>query len=360
MDRALAPTVAARLMIVVVLAAGLVVSIVLGSRSAPKGAAVAAATLPPSTSVPPTTEAPPIGPVALTGCPPPPGTARPTPSQPWHPAVLVPEASLPQPAPPAARTASLGALDGKGVWIWKWDRTEHGDAAAVVAKAAAAGLTQLWVRVGDTRNGFYAADVLNQLLPAAHAKGIAVVGWGFPHLYDPAADAAWSTAALNWTTADGEALDGFSPDIETSTEGTALTARRATLYLSLIRAAAGERPIVATVFPPTEKQLATYPYAAIAPYVDAFAPMVYWGCREPGDAAADAMAHLAAMAPVHLIGQGYDMAPEGGRTGAPSGQEISRFCDVARRSGALGCSLWVWQTMTQDHWDALTAYPWGR
>jgi hypothetical protein len=53
------------------------------------------------------------------------------------------------------------------------------------------------------------------------------------------------------------------------------------------------------------------------------------------------------------------MAPEGGRVGDPRGEELSRFCDVARRSGALGCSFWVWQTMTPEHWSALAAYPWS-
>jgi hypothetical protein len=212
--------------------------------------------------------------------------------------------------------------------------------------------------VGDSRDGFYASSVLDALLPVAHARGIDVIGWGFPHLYDPVADAAWTNAALEWHTAGGEALDGFSPDIETAAEGTMLTAKRATLYLSLIRPAAAERPVVATVFPPSDKQLATYPYAAIAPYVDAFAPMVYWGCQEPGEAAAAAISRLGTMAPVHLIGQAYDMASEGGRVGVPSGEEISRFCDVARRSGALGCSFWVWQTMTPQHWSALSAYLW--
>ena len=64
------------------------------------------------------------------------------------------------------------------------------------------------------------------------------------------------------------------------------------------------------------------------------------------------------MAPVHVIGQAYDMAPEGGRVGPPSGDEIRRFCDVARRSGALGCSFWDWQEANTEEWSALAAYPW--
>jgi len=313
-----------------------------------------------STSTTSTTQPAPVGPVALAGCPPPPHRPSTGIPHPWHPAVLVPESALPEPQPPAPRTAPLSALEGKGVWIWKYRLTEGGDARAIVDRAARAGLRQLWVRVGDSRDGFYASSVLDALVPLAHRRGIAVVGWGFPYLYDPVGDAGWTRAALDWRGADGTGLDAFSPDVETAGEGTALSERRAVLYLSLARAAsaATRRPLVATVFPPTDRQLATYPFRAMAPYVDAFAPMVYWGCREPGDAAAAAVSRLAPLAPVHPIGQAYDMADEGGRVGSPSGDEIRRFLDVARRNGAKGASLWDWQEMTGEEWTALGASFW--
>jgi hypothetical protein len=228
----------------------------------------------------------------------------------------------------------------------------------IVQRARAAHLTQLWVRVGSSRDGFYGASFLNALVPVAHSNGVAVIGWGFAHLYDPVGDATWSQSALDWQTPSGERLDGWSGDIEAASEGTALSGKRASTYLGLVRGHAGGRPIIATVYQPTSYWLSVYPYQAMAPYVDAFAPMVYWSCRESGAAAAAAMAALSPLAPVHLIGQAYDMAPYG-RTGAPSGAEISRFLDVGRRSGASGASFWVWQQMTPSEWNALSAYSWA-
>ena len=341
------------------------------SSVAPIAAAAPATVLPFTPAAPPSTEAPPpatttttaepapIGPVALTGCPPPPRPPSP-PSTPWHPAVLVPDAALPQPAPAAPRLSDLSALDGKGMWIWKYRLTEQGDTARIIARAQQAGLHQLWIRVADSQDGFYGASVLAALVPAAHRAGISVVGWGFPYLYDPVGDAAWTAAALNWRAGDGSRIDAFSPDIETASEGTALSQLRASVYLSLVRAQSAPtgRPLVATVFPPTDRQMAVYPYAAMAPYVDAFAPMVYWSCTEPGDAAAAALQRLGPLAPVHLIGQAYDMGPEGGRVGAPTGDEIRRFLDVAHRTGARGASFWVWQDMTADEWAAMAGSPW--
>ena len=318
------------------------------------GAPVAA---PAPVPVAPPPVARPTGPVPLAGCPPPPAPPR-APTTPWHPAVLVPEPALA--APPAVPPASgdVRPLLGKGMWLWKYYATEKGDADAIVTKAVAAGLRQLWVRVGDSKDGFYGAGVLDQLVPRAHRRGLSIVGWGFPYLYDPVGDAAWTNQALAWRGPDGRGLDGFSPDLETGSEGVAVTERRIQLYLALVRQAAGNMPVVATVFRPTDQLWASFPYQAIAPYVDGFAPMVYWGCVEPGSAANQALARLSSLRPVHLIGQAYNMGDEGGRRVPPSGDETWRFLDVARAGGAVGASFWDWQEIDQEQWAAMAEFTW--
>ena len=309
------------------------------------------------TEVPTTT--PPVGPVTPTGCPPPPRPPQP-PVTVWKPSVLVPEAALPPAPAPQPRVADLDALSGKGMWTWKVKATEGGDVDAIVDRAVRSGLQQLWVRVGDSQDGFYAAAFLTQLLPAAHRERLAVIGWGYPYLYDPEGDARWSRQAFDFRTPDGARLDGFTADLESAAQGPDVSARRATVYLGELAASKDGRPLVATVFTPTDRRVTTYPYAPMAPYVDALAPMVYWGCTEPGAAAGQALARLRALAPVHVIGQAYDMAPEGGRAGAPSAAEITRFLDVARRGGAMGASFWDWQEMTGPEWAALAGFDWPR
>lgn len=324
-------------------------------------AAVSAAGLrtPPIASAPSTTTTtspPPSTDLVLAGCPPPPPPTTP-PTPPWHPALLVPDAKLPAPLPAPARQASLAAASGKGMWIWNFSATSGGDPAAIVAAAKQAGLHQLWVRVADSKNGFYGSDILSQLVPVAHRNGLEVIGWGFPYLYDPVGDANWTVEALDWTFA-GTHLDGFSPDIETASEGVDLTAQRVQVYLSLVRHERPDELLVATVYQPTDHEWATYPYEAIAPFVDAFAPMVYWGCTQPVLAAARALSRLQPLAPVHLIGQAYNMASEGGRTAPPSPAEISAFLLEARQGGALGASFWSWQAMDSDEWSAMSASSW--
>jgi hypothetical protein len=257
-----------------------------------------------------------------------------------------------------ARSLGLEVLAGKGMWVWKFQQTENGDADAIVTKAEAAGLHQLWVRVGDSQDGFYGAGVLDRLVSRAHAHGIAVIGWGFPYLYDPLGDATWTSKALAWHGPHGDRLDAFSPDLETASEGVMVSERRVQVYLSQVAQASVDRPLIATVFRPTDRLWTTYPYRAIAPYVDGFAPMVYWGCTEPGAAATQAIERLAALRPVHLIGQGYNMADEGGRRVSPSADETWRFLDVAHGGGAVGASFWVWQEITQEQWGAMADFAW--
>jgi hypothetical protein len=287
-------------------------------------------------------------------CPPPP---RP-PGPPFHPPnPAVKPRQLPAPvAVPAHRRVDLGVIHGKGMWLTTWADTRI-DLSAVVDRAKAAGLHQLWIRTGGTTSGWYGAGFLSRLLPKAHAAGIKVVAWDFPTLSDPVADARRAAVVIGGTFG-GERIDGFSPDIEEIYEGTFDTPQRVAVYLSRVRREAGNLPVVATVLRPLDGSLRAHPYRAMAPYVDAFAPMVYWSCTEPGAAALSALRPLARLRPVHLIGQSYDMAAEGGRHGLPSAREIWRFLDVARRAGAVGASLYVYDQTRAPQWRALTRYPW--
>jgi hypothetical protein len=246
------------------------------------------------------------------------------------------------------------------MWIWEWDNTDGGDAAAVVQKAVSAGLHQLWVRVGDSQDGFYGAGELDALVPLAHAHGIAVIAWGFPYLWDPVGDSQWTGQILAWHAPDGEQVDGYSADLEEATEGVMMSAQRASVYLELVRQTAGGRLVVATVYPPSDSNWnGSYPYQAMAPYVDAFAPMIYWECTDPGADAVQDVARLRPLRPVHVIGEAFNFADTGGRTESPSAAEIAEFLGASRQAGALGASFWVWQEATPDEWGALTSFPWS-
>ncbi|MCU1675157.1 MAG: hypothetical protein JWN77_3270 [Frankiales bacterium] len=309
--------------------------------AAQKPAAVAAPTV--RRPVPP---APP-----LAGCPVPMRPGRPG----WTPKPLKPpivsDAALPVPLPAGPKATSLDALTGKGIWVTNWKTTDV-DVAGVVARAKAGGLHSIWVRTGGSKQGYYGGLVLPELVPAAHAAGLKVVAWDFPFLSDPVGDAARARKAL------ATGIDAFAPDVETSAEGTYATPRRVALYLSLVRGHAGTRPIAATVPRPTAKRRASFPYAAFRPYADAFAPMVYWSCNEPGKLVRQSLTELGRLLPVHPVGQAYDMAEDGGRRGKPTYQETLRFLDYSRRGGAVGASMWTIEEIGDGQWKALAGYRW--
>jgi hypothetical protein len=283
--------------------------------------------------------------------PPPCRRLPPGPPPPPLPPPAVAEHAVPIVATPRSRHVALGAIAGKGIWITTFPGQQV-DAAGVVAIARHAGLQELYVRTGSSSDGFYGGQLLHQLVPLAHRYGVEVIAWDFPTLSDPAADAARAARAF------AAGADGFSPDIEEAPEGTYLTLRRVDYYLSLVRAAAGSRPVIATVPRPTSLDLSGYPYAAESPFVDAFAPMVYWSCTEPGEAVAVAIDALRRLRPVAPIGQDYDMGSEGGPAGLPSGSEVWRFVDVARRDGAIGVSLYDLESGGRAQLAALAEYPW--
>ncbi|HUR05105.1 MAG TPA: hypothetical protein VM347_21355, partial [Nonomuraea sp.] len=275
------------------------------------------------------------------------GTVKPRPL----PAPAVSDAALPAPVPVLGKARDLSAVRGKGLWVTPWAKTDV-DTRALVAQAQRTGVTSLWIRTGGSRQGYYGNHFLGQLVPQAHAAGIAVIAWDFPFLSDPVADARRAHAAL------ATGIDAFSPDVESAAEGTYATPRRLAVYLSLVRRWAGARPVVATV-PRPSKQKSTFPYASFVPYADVFAPMVYWSCKEPGTLVRDSVNKLKRMLPVAPIGQAYDMGGEGGRAGTPSHFETLRFLDAARRWGGIGASLWTVEEAGPAQLQALADYDWA-
>jgi hypothetical protein len=285
----------------------------------------------------------------LTGCPVPKRTTPPRPPKPLPPPAVA-EAALPAPVPVRAKATDLSVVRGKGLWATPFG-TKPVDVAGLVAQARRPDLKAIWVRTGGSRQGYYGDQFLPALVPAAHASGIRVIAWDFPFLSDPVADARRAQRAF------AAGVDAFSPDVETVAEGTRLTPRRLALYLSLVRAYAGTRAVIATVPRPSAARK-TYPYAAFRPYADVFAPMVYWSCFEPGSVTRASITKLRGLLPVAPVGQGYDMGGEGGRRGTPSRAETLRFLDAARHAGALGASLWTVEEAGPAQLGALRDYRW--
>jgi hypothetical protein len=254
----------------------------------------------------------------------------------------------------------LGGLpEGTGMWTWKPEDTENGDARAVIERAEEVGLTHIYVRTGSSWQGFHGADYLDEILPLAHLAGIRVYGWDFPSLVDLEADLVRAQTAIDHRTPDGHRIDGFVADIETGSEGTDLSGGKAGIYGVELRERVGDDEVLIACVPnPTPHHLAIFPYDSVLEPYDAIAPMIYWLNRQPDSDTDRALRILSEYGkPLLPIGQAYDGAPEGGRPGPPPPDEIERFIDAAGKGGAQAVSFWSWQHASPEIWDTIAATP---
>lgn len=242
---------------------------------------------------------------------------------------------------------------GKGMWLHYFRLSAGGDPAAIVARAKETGLSHVYLRVGSSKDGFYGQADLDRLLPVAHAAGLSVVGWDFPYLFDAEADAQRAAAAIAYTTPDGHRMDSFSADIETRHEGVNLSVPVAETYSRRLRELVGaDYPLVATI--PRPRYNRGYPFAEIARYFDALAPMVYWLTRDPVAEVEQTISDLAGLGrPIMPVGQAYDARLDGGPSGPPPKEHLVRFIQAAQSRGATGFSFWVWHLASPDHWAAI-------
>jgi hypothetical protein len=208
--------------------------------------------------------------------------------------------------------------------------------------------------MGSAWDGFNVAPFLNQLLPAAHAAGIKVIGWDFPKFEPVEADIQRALAMIRFTASAGDRIDAFSPDIETRAEGTRLSPEAARRYGSLLREAVGPDYTLIVTVPRPSKERPTHPYNEIVAGYDAIAPMIYWLDRQPDTDVTGALQFLAKYnVPIYPVGQAYDGSPEGGRKGVPPPEELFRFMHFAQTHGAAGVSFWSWQAANQPAWDTI-------
>ena len=160
------------------------------------------------------------------------------------------------------------------------------------------------------------------------------------------------------TTQSQNVVNGFAADIETRAEGTHLTTHRMKAYIDAVNRVHPEAYMILVPPRPNSYTVRFYPYH-LTPRFDAVAPMVYWGSTDPAKATRDAVSYLKRYGrPVAPIGQSFDMGPEGGPKGHPSGRALVHFMNEAQRRGAIGVSFWSWQHTPRGLWHTIDTYRW--
>jgi hypothetical protein len=278
----------------------------------------------------------------------------------------------------------LDGVSGKGAWFLifngDWTDPDADRAQALVDSAMRADLSHIYVRVADSRRHFYAGPALQDLLPMAHARGLAVIGWIEPELNDPISDAEDAIATAHFHQG-AQRLDGLALTIEGITHDPNVTQ-----YLSGIRAGVpgvkglGDRYLLVASTLANPSYHPNYAYATMSRFCQVFAPMAYWratGLRKytgPDGVRAFLSQVFQEFSgpgvnpfkrPISITAQAYDAADEYGVPGSPPVSEIVASMDEARAQGGLSWSYYrladADNGVTADESAAITSYPhWQR
>jgi hypothetical protein len=282
------------------------------------------------------------------------------------------EAGPAEAAPPPA-TGGVGPFAGLGAWVdaFNFDpahtggnpRTSPGDVDAMAAQ----GVRTLYLQVSRPEDPAVPGllidpNLLAAFVQRAHDNGMQVVGWYLPHLGDLDDDMAHLEATLAFT--GGGGFDGIGLDIEWRNSVPDHDERSARLVelSQRLRSAAGSRPVGAIVMPPVVTDVMNtsfwpnYPWRSLAPLFDAWLPMSYWTNRADDSPYRDAYRYTAdnisllrdnlgdPNAPVHAIG---------GIDDAASTADWQGFASACADQGAIGCSVYEWNNVSDEAWGAL-------
>jgi hypothetical protein len=208
------------------------------------------------------------------------------------------------------------------------------------------------------------------LIQAAHKRGLAVIAWVYPYLYDLASDVALTREVAAFRTPSGDRFDGIAADLE---RNVSLSTVRA--YSQLVRSYLGSGYLlVGVTYPP--QSFPSFPFEETARQYNVIAPMDYWhqtktavgldyghmrygysyGYRYAADSVV-AIRRVSGHVPVAPIGQTFDnfgrleMGPH-----APSAAEIAGFLRGSKNSGAVGASFFQWMTAAVGEWKAIKEF----
>ena len=258
---------------------------------------------------------------------------------------------------------SLAAYAGLGTWIDIYSPSFRADPARVADALADRGVDALFVETGNFRQpvDIVAPRRLGALVEAAHARGISVVGWYLPALTNPQRDRRRARVAINFRTSNGERLDAFGLDIESSAVRDTVERTQRLLELSKrLRADAGPQyPLGAIIPSPVGIKLLPrywphFPYAALARTYDVLIPMAYFSYRARGPAAVTRYVQTSiriirsasgnATVPIHVIG---------GLASATAARDTAAFARAAASCGVHGLSLYDFDATKPSAWPQL-------
>jgi hypothetical protein len=253
------------------------------------------------------------------------------------------------------------ALLGKGFYIWQIRNCEGGRAEAIAAKAQAANLSHVMLKIADTTFAFgFDRNNLDITAPVANAlrqRGIQVWGWHYVKGDDPEGEARIAVQRTKQLKLDGYVVDA---EVEYKAAGKAEAART---FMTSLRNGLGPLPVALSSyrFPSFHKD---FPWAAFLEQCDLNMPQVYW--EQAHNADVQLQRSVIENNNSALVGYVRPIVPTGSAYGTGGWRaepdDLRRFFAKARelKLWAANAYSWDWATSTgnTDLWDAVAGVDW--
>jgi ketosteroid isomerase-like protein len=251
-------------------------------------------------------------------------------------------------------------LEGKGFFTWKIPNCERGDANMIAARAKAAGLTHLVVKVADGTviyNGTWGnpTDYTTPVVNALRTHGINVWGWHYLYGDNPSNGANVAIARIRQYN-----LDGYVLDVEKEYKADGKRAAAKT-FMTQIRSACPNLTIALSSYryPSLHPQI---PWTVFLENCDLNMPQVYWlKAHNAGDQLARCVAEFQAKKPsLPVIPTGAAFREFGWK---PEDTEVQEFLNKAKELNLSAVNFWEWSDARSGNlpgvWEVIQNYRWS-
>jgi hypothetical protein len=269
---------------------------------------------------------------------------------------------------------TLAPYEGLGTWVDVFDFSPHfapeGEPDVTpddLDEMADRGVETVFLQAGrddeDVPGGVVDPELVGEFLVDAHERGIRVVAWYLPEGYD--ADDLLRLRALRDFRADGHAFDGLALDIEWRAAVTDVDARNGRLVRlsKALRAEVGDEAVIgAVVLPPVLLEVVnpeywpSFPWTRLSGEYDVWLPMTYWTLRRESSPYRDAFRYTEESIRRMRANLGREDAavhPIGGIGDEMTVEDVEGFAEAAEQSGALGISIYDYDTTGEDAYPPL-------
>jgi hypothetical protein len=243
---------------------------------------------------------------------------------------------------PASASARTPPIVGRGMFIWYVNRSDGGNVAAIVARARAAGVLNLYIKAADGSSVW--SQFSAPLVRALHAAGLNVCAWQYVYGADPVGEADAAATAI------AQGADCFVIDAEVEYEGRYSAAQT---YMTTLRARAGEYfPMALASFPYVDYHPA-FPYSVfLGPNGAQYdMPQMYW--RDIGSSIETVYNHTYTYNRIY----GRPIVPLGQTDSGVTAAEAELFRGLDVRYQAAGIAWWDYAWTSVDSvWSGILGF----